>query len=118
MTQLTKVEEQIMQHLWELGEASVKEIIARYKEPKPAYNTISTIIRILENKKIVSHRAKGRGFIYYPLVEKENYSNASIKKIMNGYFEGSFQNMVSFFVKENNIDTKELDEILKLLNKK
>lgn len=118
MKQLTKAEEQIMQYLWELKQANVKEIIAQYPNPKPAYNTISTIIRILETKEFVSHKAKGRGFIYYPLVEKEAYSNSSIQKIMNGYFGGSFQNMVSFFVKENNMDTSDLEEILKQLNKK
>jgi predicted transcriptional regulator len=118
MKQLTKAEEQIMQYLWELEQASVKEIIAKYPNPKPAYNTISTIIRILETKAFVSHKAKGRGFIYYPLIEKEVYSNSSIQKIMNGYFGGSFHNMVSFFVKENNMDTADLEEILKQINNK
>ncbi|PQJ21151.1 BlaI/MecI/CopY family transcriptional regulator [Tenacibaculum sp. SG-28] len=116
--QLTKAEEQIMQVLWLLKEASVKEVIAKIPEPKPAYNTVSTIIRILESKEFVGHKAKGRGYVYFPIVEKDSYSNQSIHKLMNGYFNGSFQSLVSFFVKENNMDIQELEQILKEVNKK
>ena len=107
-----------MQVLWELQEASVKEVIAELPEPKPAYNTVSTIIRILENKEFVDHKPIGRGFLYYPIIEKETYSNQSLHKLMNGYFDGSFKSMVSFFVKENKMDVKELESILKEVNKK
>jgi len=113
--QLTKAEEQIMQVLWELEAASVKEVIEQL--PKPAYNTVSTIIRILETKEFVNHRAVGRGFEYFPIVQKDAYSNQSLHKLMNGYFEGSFKSMVSFFVKENKMDVAELESILKELNK-
>jgi len=116
--QLTKAEEQIMQVLWVLQEASVKEVINQLPKPKPAYNTVSTIIRILENKEFVAHKPLGRGFLYYPLIDKETYSNQSLHKLMNGYFDGSFKSMVSFFVKENNMDVKELEAILKEVNKK
>lgn len=116
--QLTKAEEQFMQVLWDLKEASVKEIIEQLPKPKPAYNTVSTIIRILENKNIVGHKAKGRGYIYYPLVPKAEYSNQSLKKIVDGYFGGSFKSMVSFFVNKNDIDLKELDVIMKVINDK
>lgn len=116
--QLTKAEEQIMQVLWRLKEASVKEVIAELPEPKPAYNTVSTIVRILESKEFVGHKAKGRGFVYFPIIEKDSYSNQSIHKLMNGYFNGSFQSLVSFFVKENNMDMQELEQILKEVNKK
>ena len=88
--QLTKAEEQIMQVLWELKEASVKEVIDKLPNPKPAYNTVSTIIRILETKEFVGHTSVGRGFIYHPIIAKESYSNESLQKLMNGYFEGSF----------------------------
>ncbi|QOD60438.1 BlaI/MecI/CopY family transcriptional regulator [Polaribacter haliotis] len=115
--QLTKAEEQIMQVLWDLQEASVKEVIDKLPEPKPAYNTVSTIIRILETKEFVDHKPVGRGFIYYPIIEKETYSNQSLHKLMNGYFDGSFKSMVSFFVKENKMDVKELESILKEVNK-
>ncbi|QNM84373.1 BlaI/MecI/CopY family transcriptional regulator [Polaribacter pectinis] len=115
--QLTKAEEQIMQVLWDLQEASVKEVIDKLPEPKPAYNTVSTIIRILETKEFVDHKPVGRGFIYYPIIEKETYSNQSLHKLMNGYFDGSFKSMVSFFVKENKMDVEELESILKEVNK-
>tara|TARA_B110000091_G_scaffold206208_1_gene242731 strand:+ start:1259 stop:1627 length:369 start_codon:yes stop_codon:yes gene_type:complete len=115
--QLTKAEEQIMQVLWNLKEAAVKEIIEQLPIPKPAYNTVSTIIRILETKKFVAHKPVGRGFIYYPIVDKEVYSNQSLHKLMNGYFDGSFKSMVSFFVKENKMDVIELESILKEVNK-
>jgi len=116
--QLTKAEEQFMQVLWDLEEASVQEIIDQLPEPKPAYNTVSTIIRILENKDFVSHKAKGRGYIYFPLVSKTIYSNQSLQKIVDGYFGGSFKSMVSFFVNKNDVDFKELDTILKIINDK
>ncbi|PCH78025.1 MAG: CopY family transcriptional repressor [Flavobacteriaceae bacterium] len=113
--QLTKAEEQFMQVLWELKSASVKEIIAELPAPKPAYNTVSTIIRILETKNFVGHTAKGRGYVYHPLVEKESYSNQSLHKLVDGYFDGSFKSMVSFFVKKNNMDMSELDDILRMI---
>ncbi len=115
--QLTKAEEQIMQVLWDLQETSVKEVIEKLPEPKPAYNTVSTIIRILETKEFVGHKPQGRGYVYYPIIERETYSNQSLHKIMNGYFDGSFKSMVSFFVKENNMDVTELESILKEVNK-
>ena len=116
--QLTKAEEQFMQVLWELEEASVQEIIDQLPEPKPAYNTVSTIIRILENKNFVGHKAKGRGYIYFPLVSKSIYTDQSLQKIVDGYFDGSFKSMVSFFVNKNEVDFKELDIILKIINDK
>jgi predicted transcriptional regulator len=116
--QLTKAEEQLMQILWELKEASVKEIIEQLETPKPAYNTVSTIIRILETKNIVGHKAKGRGHIYYPLIKKADYSNQSLQKLVDGYFGGSFKSMVSFFVKKNDVDINDLESILKKINNK
>ena len=115
--QLTKAEEQFMQVLWDLKEASIKEIIAELPNPKPAYNTVSTIIRILETKNIVAHKPKGRGYIYYPLIKKTDYTNQSLHKLMDGYFGGSFKSMVSFFVKKNDIDINELESIMKEIEK-
>lgn len=117
MKQLTKAEEEVMQLLWKLEEANVASVIDLMPEPKPAYNTISTIIRILENKNFVSHRKKGKGYIYFPLIKKEEYSNQSLNKLMNNYFNGSFRNMVSFFVKKNDMDVQDMELILKELNK-
>mgnify|MGYP000849513747 CR=1 FL=1 len=116
--QLTKAEEQFMQVLWEIEQGSVQDIIDELPEPKPAYNTVSTIIRILETKEFVGHTSVGRGFIYHPIIAKESYSNESLQKLMNGYFEGSFNSMVSFFVKKNKLDISELETILKEINKK
>ncbi|MBT8317587.1 MAG: BlaI/MecI/CopY family transcriptional regulator [Lutibacter sp.] len=116
--QLTKAEEQFMQVLWKLNEASVQNIIDQLPEPKPAYNTVSTIIRILETKNFVGHKAKGRGYLYFPLVKKEDYSNQTLNKLVDGYFEGSFKSMVSFFVKKNDVDINDLETILKNINDK
>jgi predicted transcriptional regulator len=115
--QLTKAEEQFMQVLWDLKEGSVKEIIEQLPKPKPAYNTVSTIIRILETKEFVSHKSKGRGYIYYPIIKKSEYSNQSLNKLVDGYFEGSFKSLVSFFVEKNDVDLKGLEEILNEIEK-
>ena len=107
-----------MQVLWEIEEGSVKDIIDKLPDPKPAYNTVSTIIRILETKKFVSHQQKGRGYIYFPLIKKTDYTNQSLHKLVDGYFGGSFKSMVSFFVKKNDLDLKELESILKEMDNK
>ena len=117
MKNLTKAEEQIIQIMWQLGKTSVKEIREQMPDPKPAVNTVSTIVRILENKGFVGHEKKGRGYLYYPLVEKEDYSRHSLRQMINNYFDGSFKNLVSFFAKKEEIDVKELEEILKELHK-
>ena len=116
--QLTKAEEQLMQVLWDLEEASVKDIIEQLPMPKPAYNTVSTIIRILETKNFVAHKAVGRGHVYYPLIKKTEYSNQSLQKLVDGYFGGSFNSMVSFFMKKNDVDMNELESILQQINDK
>jgi BlaI family transcriptional regulator, penicillinase repressor len=118
MKQLTKAEEEIMQILWELEETNVAGIIEQMPEPKPAYNTVSTIVRILESKNFVDHRQKGKGYIYFPLITKETYSNQSMNQLMNNYFNGSFKSMVSFFMKKNDMSTKDLEAILKEIDKK
>jgi len=118
MRQLTKAEEQIIQILWELKQGTVNEVLERFNEPKPAYNTVSTIIRILETKGYIGHKTKGRGYIYFPLVEKNEYAKQSLSKMITNYFDGSFKNLVSFFVKNNEIDIKDFEEILKEINRK
>lgn len=115
--QLTKAEEEIMQVLWQLEEANVKDIIEILPKPKPAYNTVSTIIRILETKEFVNHRQEGKGYIYFPLVKKSDYSNTSLNKLVENYFQGSFKNMVSFFVKKNDIDLNDVEALLNEIKK-
>lgn len=117
MYELTKAEEQVMQILWELKEAFVKDIVAKFPEPKPAYNTVSTIIRILEKKKIVGHKAFGRTHMYHPLISKETYTKQTADNLVNKYFSGSFEQMVSFFVKEKNISAEELEKIITKIDK-
>ena len=118
MKQLTKAEEDIMKILWDLEEGNVAAVIDRLPEPKPAYNTVSTIVRILESKGFVDYRKEGRGHVYFPTVSKEDYSHQSLNKLVNGYFQGSFKSMVSFFMKENDISIEELESILSEINNK
>lgn len=115
LKELTKAEEQIMQVLWTLEKAFVKEVIEELPQPKPAYNTVSTIIRILETKGFVEHEAFGKSHRYFPAVSKEHYKSFATEKLLSGYFGNSVENMFSFFVKKEKIDLKEADEILKLI---
>lgn len=115
--ELTKAEEEVMQHLWAQGKSSVKDLLALYNDPKPAINTVSTIIRILEQKEFVSHETKGRGFIYFPIISKEEYKNFSLRKVMGAYFEGSLSKMVSFFAEKEKLDSKEINDILNIIEK-
>jgi len=115
--ELTKAEEQIMHELWEMGEGFVKEVIERLPEPKPAYNTVSTIIRILETKGFVNHEAYGKSHKYIPAISKEDYKKVVADKLLSGYFENSPKQMLSFFLEENKLDVKDLDDILNIINK-
>ncbi|MGJ8737786.1 BlaI/MecI/CopY family transcriptional regulator [Zobellia laminariae] len=117
MKQLTKAEEEVMQQLWLLEKCNVATIIEQLPEPKPAYNTVSTIVRILESKGFVNHEKEGKGYLYFPLVKKSDYSNQSINKLVDGYFQGSFKSMVSFFMKKNDMSLTELESILKDIKK-
>ena len=113
MKELTRAEEQIMQVLWKMKKAFVKDIIDQLPEPKPAYNTVSTIVRILEQKGFVGHKAFGKTHEYHPIVAKDKYSKFYLNNFLSGYFGGSFQNLVSFFAKENNMDLAEVEELMK-----
>ncbi len=115
---LTKAEEQIMQILWRREKAFVKEIIEDLNHPKPAYNTVSTIVRILERKKFVSYYSFGKTHQYYPIVEKKDYKKKSLKKIMDNYFNHSYKNLVSFFSKEEDLSIEEMEEIKQLMEEK
>ncbi len=117
MKTLTKAEEQIMQTIWKLDKAFLREIIDELPNPKPHQNTVATIIKILVEKEFVGVTVFGRTHQYYPLVSKDVYSKGSIKTLVKGYFEGSFSNAVSFMVKENNLSIEELELLLKQLKK-
>lgn len=115
---LTKAEEQIMQMLWKLDKAFLREIIDALPEPKPHSNTVATIIKILTEKEFIGVKVFGRMHQYYPLVSKEAYSKTTMRTLVKGYFEGSFSTAVSFMVKENNLSINDLELLLKELKKK
>lgn len=117
MKQLTKAEEEVMQFVWKLQKCNVAAIIEQLPKPKPAYNTVSTIVRILESKGFVDHEQEGKGYLYFPLVQKSDYSNQSINKLVDNYFQGSFKSMVSFFMKKNDMNLSELESVMKEIKK-
>jgi BlaI family penicillinase repressor len=110
--QLTKAEEQVMQILWDLKEGLVKDIRNSFSEPRPARNTVSTVLRILEKKGIVGHKAYGNVHLYHPLVSKNDYSKSQLFGLMESYFNNSFPAMASFFAREKDLTMKELEELL------
>lgn len=112
MKQLTKAEEEIMQILWQLNKGFVKDIIEQMPAPKPAYNTVSTIVRILERKGFVGYKPYGKTHEYFPLVEMSEYSSYYLKNFLGGYFSGSFKQLVSFFAKDNDLNVKDVEELL------
>ncbi len=117
MKQLTKAEEQIMQVLWKTEKAFLREVIDQMPSPRPHQNTVATLLKILGEKEFVGIHTIGRNHQYYPLVSKEDYSKRTMKQLVKGYFEGSFNNVVSFMVKENNISVEELESLLKQIKK-
>jgi BlaI family transcriptional regulator, penicillinase repressor len=118
LKELTRAEDQVMQILWQLQKGFVKDIIEKLPEPKPAYNTISTIVRILETKGFIGHKAYGKTHEYFPLISKEKYTRFYLNNMIRGYFNGSFQNLVSFFAKENKLNARDVEKLLKELNDK
>jgi len=112
MKKLTKAEEEIMLILWRLGEALVRDIISQLEDPETPYTTVSTVIRVLEKKNFVSHKAYGSTYLYFPLVSKKEYSNTQLKDFVGSYFNGSFSGMATFFAKENDISMEELEKML------
>lgn len=113
LKELTKAEEQVMQILWQIQKGFVKDILEEMPEPKPAYNTVSTIVRILEKKGFVAYTAYGKTHEYYPLISKKEYSNYFLKNFVGSYFGGSFHKLVSFFARENDMDIHEFEEMMK-----
>ncbi|WP_109097863.1 BlaI/MecI/CopY family transcriptional regulator [Aquimarina sp. AU58] len=116
MEKLTNKEEEIMQALWKLKKAFAKEVQAELHNAVH-YNTVSTIIRNLEDKKYVGHQAYGKTHQYFPIITKEEYRSNFVSKAMKQYFNDSYKNMVSFFAKEEKITADELREILKVIEK-
>ncbi len=109
---LTKAEEQIMQILWNLNESIVRDIVDQFPDPKPAYNTVSTVLRVLEKKEFVDHKAYGTTYVYFSKVSKKEYSKFQFTNLIKNYFNGSFPKMAAFFAKENNLTIQELEEMM------
>jgi len=115
--ELTKAEEQVMQILWKLDKAFVNDILGKIPEPKPAYNTVSTIVRILEKKGFVDHEAFGKTHRYFPLISKSDYTKTYFRNFLSNYFGNSFQEMVSFFAKEDNMSLSDLENLMNEVGK-
>ncbi len=115
MKTLTKAEEQIMRVLWNIGKGFVRDILEELQEPKPAYNTVSTIVRILQKKGFVDHRSFGNTHQYYPLIDEDEYKKQYLHNFVKNYFENSYQELVSFFAKEKQVNLNELEEIARLI---
>ena len=109
--ELTRAEESVMQILWNLGKAMTSQVLEKFAEPRPAYNTVSTIIRILEQKGFVGHKAYGRTHEYFPLVSKKDYTRMYFRNFISNYFGNSYQSLVSFFAKDSKLSLDELEEI-------
>ncbi|MGM0572861.1 MAG: BlaI/MecI/CopY family transcriptional regulator [Bacteroidota bacterium] len=115
MKELTRAEEQVMTILWQIKSGFVKDILMRFNEPRPAYTTVSTIVRILEEKGFVGHKAYGKAHEYFPLIDKTTYTRAMMKGILSNYFGNSLRQMVSFFTHEKGLTAKELEELKRII---
>ena len=118
MEKLTKKEEEVMQILWKLKNAFVKDIVAEYPDPKPHYNTISSLIRVLQEKEVVGYTAYGNTYQYFPLLKKEAYRKIYMKEIVSEYFDNSFSTAIAAFVENEQLDEKEIKELIKLIQSK
>ena len=115
MIKLAKREEQIMQVYWELGKAFIKEVIPYLPDPKPHYNSVATIVKILEEKGFLDHDSVGNVYRYFPIITRDNYQKHAMKDIVSQYFDNSYPRMLAFFAKEQNLTEDELKEILKMI---
>lgn len=117
MKKLAKREEQIMQAFWDLGKAFIKEVIPQLPDPKPHYNSVATIVKILEEKGFLGHETVGNTHSYFPKVSKEEYQKHDMKDILSKYFDNSYPQMLAFFAKEEKLSEKDFSEILEMIKK-
>ncbi len=115
MKELTKAEEQVMQYLWKIEKGFAKDVLGEFPDPKPAYSTVSTMIRILVKKEYVGYKAYGKTYEYYPLIAKRDYRKVFFKKVMKSYFSNSIKKFTSFFTNENDLSLTELEEIKEIV---
>ncbi|MET7255489.1 BlaI/MecI/CopY family transcriptional regulator [Dyadobacter jiangsuensis] len=116
MEPITHSEENIMRILWELGEGVVHDIIEKLPDPKPPYTTVSSIVRLLEKKGFIDHKAYGKTYVYFPAVTREQYARRSFSDLMKHYFQGSPKNVVSFMMEENTLKPNEIDDLKQLID--
>jgi len=114
MKTLTKAEEQVMQILWNLKEDIVKNVVESFEEPRPAYTTVATVLKVLEKKGFVDHKTIGNTHLFFPAISKKEYTKFQFSSLLKDYFNGSFPKMATFFAKENNLGIEELEEMLKI----
>lgn len=112
---LTRGEEEVMQLVWQLGEANVNELLEVMPTPKPKYTTVATFLKLLEEKGFVARRPNGRGYSYYPLIEKQTYARRVMSSMLNGYFGGSLVQLVSFFSNDEQLSLGEMEEIAEII---
>lgn len=117
MKELTKAEEQVMDYLWKLEKAFVKDILDEFPEPKPAYTTVSTIVRILEKKGMVGYTAYGKNHQYHPIYTKKEYAGLSFRNVLSKHFNSSVERFASFFASDRDVSLSELEELKLLLEK-
>ncbi len=115
MKKLTRKEEEVMKILWKLEKAFVKDIVEEYDDPKPHYNTVSSLVRLLQDKGIVGFTQYGNTYEYFPLMTKEEYRKTFMKQVVSDYFDNSYKSAVAFFVKEKGLSPAELEELIKLI---
>lgn len=117
MHKLTRKEEELMKILWKLKKGFVKDIVDQYPDPKPHYNTVSSLVRLLQEKGIIGYTQYGNTYEYYPLVSREEYRKSFMKGVISDYFDNSYKNAVAFFVNEKGLKPEELEEILRMIKK-
>ncbi len=115
--ELTKAEEQVMQILWDIEKGFVKDLMEHFDKPRPAYNTVSTICRILEKKGFIDHKSYGNSHQYYPVMSRDEYTSNYLNNMVKNYFSNSLEQLVSFFSKQNKLDIREAENIIELMNK-
>ena len=116
MKEITKAQEDILKVLWDILDGAVSDVLDALPEPKPAYNTVATVIKVLEKKGYVSHKTYGKTNVYFPVVAKKDYANHVLKNTFKGLFNGSINQMVSFFVNNKEISLHELEELRTILD--
>jgi predicted transcriptional regulator len=117
MKKLTRKEEELMKILWKLKKAFVKDLIAEYPDPKPHYNTISSLVRLLQDKGMIGFRPYGNTYEYFPLLSREEYRKTFMSQVVKDYFDNSYQNAVAFFVKEKGLTAEQREELIRLIKK-